>query len=110
MEKTAKKFPKIIKSEFKSLGTDIDVQIVVENNKQIIKAKNDLKKVLLQYKKFEKIFSRFNNLSELSSLNAHPGVFLFASQEMIDVAEQSLKFYKKTTAATNSRTAVNFTS
>ena len=96
MEKTAKKFSKIIKSEFKALGTDIDIQIVVENNKQIIKAKNDLKKILLQYKKFEKIFSRFNDSSELSNLNTHLSAFLSVSKEMMNVVQQSLKFYKKT--------------
>jgi len=96
MEKTEKKFPKIIKSEFKSLGTEIDIQIVVKNNEQIIKANNDLKKVLLKYQKFEKIFNRFDKTSELSRLNAHTGVFLSVSEEMIDVAEQSLKFYEKT--------------
>ena len=96
MEKITKKFPRIIRSEFKYLGTEIDIQIVVENNEQIIKAKNDLKKILIQYQKFEKIFSRFDRSSELSNLNAHLGVFLSVSEEMINVAWQSLKFYKKT--------------
>lgn len=96
MEKSTKGFPKIAKSEFKSLGTQIDIQIVAKNAKEFLDAKQDLKESQKQYKKFEKIFSRFDDSSELSSFNTHLGVFLPASKEMREVARESLKFYKKT--------------
>jgi len=82
--------------QFKKLGTDIDLQIVVESKTQEEKAKKDINEAVGLYDKYEKIFSRFDNQSELSKLNKNLNIFQVASAEVLEIAKKCLLHNKKT--------------
>lgn len=91
-----KKILPVAKKYFKSLGTTIEVWIVVVSEPENIRAQQDLSEVLEYYTQLEKIFSRFEPESELSVLNGDLGKFLPASEEMRTVAKHALGHYLKT--------------
>jgi thiamine biosynthesis lipoprotein len=90
------KFPVIVQEQFKELGTDIDIQIVAENESALNLAKKDIEKIRKLYLEFTDIFSRFRNDSELSRLNDSLGQFSEASIHMQKIVELSLEFNKET--------------
>jgi FAD:protein FMN transferase len=96
MERNKKTFSKIISSQFKALGTFIDVQIVVGKEKDIAKAEKDIKEIKKKYSRLEKIFSRFDKGSELSNLNKHLDNFFPVSDEMKKIIFYALKFHNET--------------
>ena len=80
--------------EFKALGTDIYFQLVFE--KEALDVKKDLAELKNFYLLQEKIFSRFDQKSELSFLNANLGKFHRASVEFLQVAKKSLYYNQLT--------------
>lgn len=77
--------------EFRSLGTDISVQIIGKNISPDIETG-----IRYFYKKKEEIFSRFDPESELVFLNKHAGRYNSASSDIIELAGRCLDYYKKT--------------
>jgi thiamine biosynthesis lipoprotein len=90
------KFPRIERLEFKKLGTTIDVQIVIENSEELLKAKGDIVVIEKLYDDTHKRFSRFDDKSELSLINSQLNKWQNVSTEMIEVANLMLDFYEKT--------------
>ena len=77
--------------EFSSLGSDI--QIRIRGN---VKNKSELENSIRDfYRKKEKIFSRFDEKSELSFLNNNLLKFNSASCDIINLAKKSLEYYQK---------------
>ncbi|NTW27687.1 MAG: FAD:protein FMN transferase [Candidatus Moranbacteria bacterium] len=89
-------FPCIVRSQFKELGTDIDIQIVAGDEAQIVIANEDIQKIKKMYVDFTDIFSRFNPKSELSKLNKNLGTLQEASFHMREIVLQALKYNKET--------------
>jgi len=85
----------IFERNFRALGTNIELKLVLSDEGEKHKAENDFKKLVQEYARLEKIFSRFDPESELSYLNSHLDEFRNVSREMMDVAERSLKYHKK---------------
>lgn len=74
---------------FKALGTDIAIKIAD------IEADDALaREMKLFYSRYDKIFSRFREDSELSSLNNNVGQFNQASPEILEVAQKCLDYYQ----------------
>lgn len=90
-------FPAIIKEQFKALGTDIEIQVVINDDVEFLDAKEDVKRIRELYLDFTEIFSRFKNDSELSKINNNLGQFMKASQHMQKIVSLSLDFHEKTT-------------
>lgn len=80
-----------INIKFKALGTDIQLQLVVDRIDGA-KAKNDLLEAKRKYFEFEKMFNRFDNESELSKINDNLGKYQQVSRDMLDVAKRSLEY------------------
>lgn len=84
----------ILRSTFRALGTQVDIQIVFGNEKQAKKAQKDIKKVEDIFFAKQKIFCRFDPKSELSKLNGNLGVWQKASPDMRYLAKRAL-FYNR---------------
>ncbi len=80
---------------FDALGTEIDLQIVVKRE-DAESARLDLLEAQKKYDAFTKIFSRFDEQSELSKLNAELNVFNDVSGEIFEIAEHCLRFNEQT--------------
>lgn len=79
--------------KFKSLGTDISIQICDAN----LANQSDFEKEIRSfYSQKEKIFSRFDSESELSSLNGKLSQYNRASYDIIEIVRKSLEYNKKT--------------
>lgn len=89
-------FPRIYKKNFQALGTEISLQLVVDGKQQEDLARKDAQDIASLYEKYSKIFSRFDQESELSFLNSNQGIFQSASKEMRKVIQACLDFHKKT--------------
>lgn len=89
-------YPKIDEIKFKAFGTEINIQIIIENDLGHKKALGDFEKIKRIYIKNDLIFSRFKKNSELMILNGNLNKFQKASFEMIDVIKRSLIAHKKT--------------
>ncbi|HCU70370.1 MAG TPA: hypothetical protein DIC35_01285 [Candidatus Moranbacteria bacterium] len=85
----------IFEKEWKALGTDIYVQIVNDG----ILSRLEIERIFLEisdiYIRQEKIFSRFEEESELSQINVHLGEFIEVSQEMLAIAEKSIEYFQE---------------
>jgi thiamine biosynthesis lipoprotein len=81
--------------EFKAFGTEIELRLIV-NDFDVDSARKDLEEAREMYDYYAKIFSRFDENSELSILNKKIGCFNVASEQMLEVARHSLEFNKKT--------------
>jgi thiamine biosynthesis lipoprotein len=86
-----KKF-ELVEKKFKALGTDIYLQLVSEDV-LMEKAKKDLVGAENFYLTAEKIFSRFDEGSELSHFNANLGKFWETSPHFLSVAEKILDYH-----------------
>lgn len=84
----------ILRSSFRALGTQVDIRIVFENEKQAKETQVDVQKVRNIFSTRQKIFCRFNPASELSKLNENPGVWQKASLDMLYLAGRAL-FYNR---------------
>ncbi|MEI7426112.1 MAG: FAD:protein FMN transferase [Candidatus Moraniibacteriota bacterium] len=84
---------KAVELDFKALGMDIYFQLVcIESLKE--KAKKDLSELREFYFLQEKIFSRFDEKSELNFFNHNLGKFQKASVDFLQVAKKSLEYYQ----------------
>jgi thiamine biosynthesis lipoprotein len=81
-------------SDFKSLGTDINIQIVLENKEEASRAKKDANEIRELFSAKEKIFSRFNPESELNRLNKNLGVCQKASPDILYLSRRALYYNK----------------
>jgi FAD:protein FMN transferase len=81
---------------FRSLGTDINIKIILAENRKSELAKKTLVNLEFFYTEKEKIFSRFDSESELSKLNRNTGKYVDVSCDIIEVAKKTLDYYKKT--------------
>ena len=86
----------IFTREFKALGTDVQIFLVIEPKKRKEKAEKIFNEIREIYKKKEKILSRFDQNSELSKLNSNLNIFQNASRDVLYLAEKSLEYYEKT--------------
>lgn len=87
---------KVVQREFRIFGTDADLQIIVEFETEHGKAQKDLEIATQMLADYEKMFSRFDEESELSKINVKTGIFLDASVEMVEVARHALAQHEKT--------------
>lgn len=85
----------ILERRFKALGTDIYIGIVISGSDEE-RAVRDMEGAEKIYREKEKILSRFDKNSELSRLNKEKGIFVWASQDVLRLAEKSLKYYSET--------------
>ena len=81
-----------INSDFRALGTDINIRIVFDNEAEREKAKKDLEEAKNIFFQKEKIFSRFDPESELCRLNENIGVWQKASPDMLYLAGRALYY------------------
>ena len=84
-----------IKSEFRALGTNVDIRMVVEGETEKEKAQKDLKKAKNIFLSKEKIFSRFDAKSELCQLNGNLGIWQKTSLDMIYLAKRALFYHRE---------------
>lgn len=82
------------KSNFRALGTDIYLKLILGDEREREKAQLDLKKVKKIYGEKERIFSRFSLKSELSRLNKNLGASQKASKDILCLAERALHYNK----------------
>ncbi|MCX6766237.1 MAG: FAD:protein FMN transferase [Candidatus Moranbacteria bacterium] len=80
------------KLDFRALGTDISVRIVVNGKAEGEKAQGDLKKAKNIFSSKEKIFSRFDPESELCQLNKNIGIWQKASPDMLYLIGRALYY------------------
>jgi thiamine biosynthesis lipoprotein len=80
-----------MKINFKALGTDISIQIISDNVSSGFE--EEIKNF---YSEKEKIFSRFDDNSELGRLNKNVGRYNSASSDIMEVARKCLKYHKNT--------------
>ena len=83
-----------IKSNFRALGTDIEIQIVLGGEDEKERAENDIEKVKEIYHAKQKIFCRFNQESELTGLNQNLGILQKASPDILYLAGRALHYHK----------------
>ena len=81
---------------FRSLGTDIYLQIVTTDERDRSMASRDMADVKRIYFAAEKIFSRFDSESELSRLNRSLGKFIRVSPELLYGIKKSIEYYSLT--------------
>jgi len=84
-----------VKSNFRALGTDINIRIVCNNETEKEKAKRDLKKAKDIFFSKQKIFSRFDNKSELCQLNRNLGIWQKISPDMAFLAKRALFYHRE---------------
>jgi thiamine biosynthesis lipoprotein len=82
----------MISEAFRAIGTEVSVDIVLTENISTDQARAAIEKIKYIFQKNEKIFSRFRDDSELSSINNNIGKEIFVSKEMTEVLELCLKF------------------
>lgn len=80
--------------DFRALGTDINIQLIFRDEKKRSRAKNDIGGMVDFYKRFEKVFSRFDLNSELSVLNKNLGKYRKTSRDIINVSREALRYHK----------------
>lgn len=83
---------KKIKNNFRAMGTDISVEIIVDKADMVDSAEKDMQTVKNIFAKNEKIFSRFLPDSELSKINSNLGREIKVSREMFEVLKLCLEF------------------
>ena len=85
---------KFLEENFRVMGPDVSAEIVFNHSMLLADAQKALSEVKNIFAKNEKIFSRFDDESELSAINKHVGEEIEISKEMHDVLELCLKFNK----------------
>jgi len=85
----------IFSQEFRALGTEIKIFLVIDKERNIETAKNILEEIKKIYQDKEKILSRFSKESELSKLNSSLGIFKDSSQDILHLAQKSFEYYKE---------------
>lgn len=77
------------------MGTDLAVLIIVDNEAESIKASADIAVAKSFYAHYERVFSRFDEKSELSRINASLGRYLDASEDMRRVAASAIVYHQR---------------
>ncbi len=93
--KKEKKINVSLERGFRALGTDIHIQIVINDIEDERKASENIARLEKLYKEKERILSRFDSHSEISLLNNNLGKFIDSSEDIIYLAKKSLEYYKK---------------
>lgn len=84
-----------ISLNFRAMGTDVSVEITdLHGLDADLHGQGFLEEVKNIFAKKEKIFSRFNEDSELSKINSNLGKEIEISNEMLEVLELCLKFHE----------------
>lgn len=82
-------------TNFRAMGTDVSVEITdLHGLDADLHGQSFLEEVKNIFAKKEKIFSRFNEDSELSKINSNLGKEIEISNEMLEVLELCLKFHE----------------
>lgn len=89
-------YPNIANVRFQALGTDIEVQLVIEDDKQREAAAEAFADVRGLYAACAEIFSRFDKGSELNGFNDRLGEFRDASLMMKEIAAAVLCYHSET--------------
>lgn len=84
---------KISEKRFKSLGTDIHIEIVCRDEGETLRAVKDINEAQAIYAAQEKIFSRFDSESELGFFNSNLGLWHEASSDFIEVSKKVIEYY-----------------
>jgi thiamine biosynthesis lipoprotein len=92
--KTQNKF--LVTKCFNALGTSIEISLVVDEESLKEKAIRDLENLEQKYDYYSKIFSRFDEQSELSRLNSNLNKFVSVSIPMRRLIDFALEYYQKT--------------
>jgi len=79
-------------SNFRALGTHIEIQIVAGGKKEKQKAQGALSELQNLYKKKQKIFDRFDPGSEISRCNQKLEIFQKASPDLLYLAQRALEY------------------
>jgi len=82
----------ILKKKFGVLGTEIEIQVVIDENERG-GAWNNLLEAKDIYQSKEKVLSRFDSKSELSKLNANLGKFFKVSDDILYLSKKALEYY-----------------
>ena len=83
-----------ITREFKAIGTDIWVEIVLSGEYQSAKALTVLDAIEKRYRDLTRVFSRFDPESDLSRCNRHLGTSQSVAPELTTVANRALQWHK----------------
>lgn len=81
-----------INSDFRALGTDVNIRIVFNNQAEKGKAREDLEKAKNIFFQKEKIFSRFDSESELCRLNENIGAWKKTTPDILYLAGRALYY------------------
>ncbi len=81
-----------VKNKFQAMGTDVSVEIVLDEPAEAGKAGRAIKETKKIFEENEKIFSRFRKDSELSKINKSLGKEIEMSGKMFEVLALCLKF------------------
>jgi FAD:protein FMN transferase len=84
----------VTKSDFRALGTEISIQIIISNEKEKEAADKDIEKVKEIYHAKQKVFCRFNQESELSRLNKNLGLIQKTLPDISYLAGRALHYNK----------------
>lgn len=106
METEVRNF-EIVRRQFSKFGTEVDLQIVLDSQQEIKKAEDDLLEAEKELERLGKIFSRFDEDSEISQLNLRLGEFVEASAELIEVAKLCVGYGEKTAGYFDPRIIAN---
>lgn len=85
------------KLQFKSLGTDIEIQLIIADSaeKEIL-AKNFLDELRSEFLYYEKMLSRFDDQSELFKINSNLGNWQTSSEDVLILIKKALVYWKET--------------
>jgi len=86
---------KLAKMEIRALGTDVFLKIVLGNPGEKKKANEDLFRAKKIFFEKEKIFSRFDQDSEISKLNKNLSVWQSVSSDISYLSERALRYNEK---------------
>ncbi|EKE11824.1 MAG: hypothetical protein ACD_15C00018G0005 [uncultured bacterium] len=86
----------VAQRKFEKFSTNVDLQIILEKDADLNLAERDLDLAKKMLDRFEIIFSRFRQDSELSKINSSIGKFHKIDRELVEVIELSLMYNKKT--------------
>lgn len=84
----------VVAEKFRAMGTEVQAEIIMDGEEDREKAGKALQKVRSIFAEQEKIFSRFDPESELSSINQNVGKKITISEPMQEVLGLCLKFNK----------------
>lgn len=87
--------PALVTDKFRTIGTDISIDIVVNSESEKRKATAELEAAKNIFSRNEKVFSRFQEDSELSGINKNLGKELRVSLSMMEVLELCLRYYQE---------------